>query len=124
MKVLFVTAKALPEIKGWYHERNLEAPRNTHFPTFGYWIPGVAAGFIVATDTAVCALDGYITNPSATSEQRDKALSLITDELMELAKTQQFQHVMVISKEQSIINRARELKFTDNGPYIMLSKEI
>lgn len=111
-------------LKEWYHKHNLDAPPEQYYPSWGLIVEGVAAGFLFATDTALCMLDGYITNPEATSVDRNKAIALITGELLEISKEQGFQRVMVFSKEDSIIKRAKNLKFTDKGSYVMLDKEV
>lgn len=124
METRLVDNGALDEIALWYHLRNLDAPPHQCYPSWGVIVPGIAAGFIVATDTLACELDGYVSNPLASPEQRHKAITLITNELIEIATSQGFQRIVVFSKEDSIINRARELKFKDKGSYVMLVKEV
>jgi hypothetical protein len=124
METRLVDSSILDEIAMWYHLRNLDAPPKQCYPSWGVAVSGVAAGFIVATDTAVCSLDGYVSNPLASPQQRDKAIALITGELLEIASLQGFQRIMVFSKEDSIIKRAESLKFSNKGPFTMLVKEI
>jgi hypothetical protein len=119
-----VVSSDIDTIRSWYNARNLEAPPRSYFPTLGFVVPGVAAGFLYATDTKVCFMEGFITNKDASSESRDWAIKAIAESLTDMAKCQGFHKILVLSTDQGIVARAKEMKFEEKGATQLLSKDI
>lgn len=120
----FFTKDHYAELCSWFHARNMPAPALEYLPTNGVIVPGVAAGFVYLTDTPVCILDCFITNPEAPSEERSAALDLITIRLEAFARAHGAKLLICTTKHESLKDRAIELGFNDLGPSFSLGKEI
>lgn len=115
-------ATDLPEVAGWYAARALRAPTADMLPDCGVIVQGVAAGWLYGTDSAVCLLDGYITNPAASPEDRNAALDAITGELLAAARGRGFRHVIAYTGTPSIEARAISHGFLAAGSRRMLER--
>ncbi len=104
--------------------RGIPVPDRHDFPPAGSIVPGVAAGFLVCTDTAICFIEGYITNPDVDSETRDKALDMITEHLIYLAGTFGYTHAVVMTVDARIEERANKWGFTKKPAQQLLVKEL
>lgn len=111
-------------VKKWYEDREMKCPPMSSFPELGFIIPEVAAGFIAQTDSTVCLLEGYITNPTSSKQERDLALDEITDSLLEAAKELGYQHVLAFTSNTAIEERARAWGFGYGGQYSLMHKEL
>lgn len=97
------------EIEKWFFERDMRMPDVSLFPRVGFIVRGVAAGFIFYTDSLVAIIDGYISNPKSDARQRDEALDLITEALINNAK---FHGIKVIKCDTPLdVVKKRALKF-------------
>lgn len=74
------------QISGWYTDRSLPTPKRTQIPKTGFIVDDVAAGFVYMTDSSVCILDSFISNPESEDTERDTALNDITMHLIGYAK--------------------------------------
>jgi hypothetical protein len=111
-------------ISEWYKERNLPPPSESSLPATGFIVPEVAAGFLTTTDSDICFLDGYISNPKSDKTERDYALDDITDALLAIANGMGFKHVLVMTRNQSIEERARYWGFSLIGMHKLMHREI
>lgn len=114
----------LKEINEWCIAQREKPFAKKAIPNIGRIEPGVACGFIFQTDSSLCLIEGYVTNPKASSEARNKALFAITVQLMTEAKDMGFTTVLAITKDLSIMERALMHGFKDLGFYHLFSKEI
>lgn len=90
------------EINSWYYEWNMPPLKDSEFPKLGF-TNGIAAGFLVQTDSMVCFLDGYISNREALKEDREKAICEITEALLQSAKDLGFKRIIAISTQKAIL---------------------
>lgn len=111
-------------ISEWYRDRGLPAPAESSLPTVGYIVPGTAAGFLTTTDSDICFLDGYISNPKSDHVERDYALDEITDQLLAVASEMGFKNVLVLTRNPSIEERARYWGFSLIGVHKLMHREI
>ena len=111
-------------IQSWYRERSLPVPEAPMLPVIGFVEEGVAAGFLVRTDTTLALLDGFVTNPAAQSNHKDIALDDIVDAIIEEARFLGFTALMAITKSEAIKARATMWRFDEDGTYTGFYKDI
>ncbi|SRR6266498_2750518 len=114
----------LPEINSWYSARGLPEITSQEIPITGYIHHGIAAGFLIRTDTCVCYLEGFITNPEASRTDRSKALDDIVAMLLTRDETTGYRVVTVITKHDTIRRRAKKLGFFTVGDYTLLTRKL
>lgn len=120
---MFVYARHLSMIDEWYHERNMDAPPHSSYPEVGFIVPGVAVGFLYQTDSDICMLDGYVSNPKSTEEERDEALDAITTALLDMGRYNGFKECLIISQSKAILARAKKYRFYEQGTFTLMSRE-
>lgn len=114
----------IDQISEW-HRLQEAAPLCSVIPPVGFIEEGVAAGFLIQTDSGFAMLDGYVSNPEAPSEVRHEAFLAITERLLEAAREKECKMVLAISRDPSIICRATTLHdFKDLGLYCLLNREV
>lgn len=109
----------------WYMKHGLDIPSMKSLPDVGFVASEdrpVAIGFLYRTDSNVVLFDGFVTDPLASREHRDKALNLIADYLLE--ETGPNCEIVVLTKTQSIVDRALKFGFNDNGQYRLLTRGV
>lgn len=72
----------------------------------------VAAGFLRRVEPNYAQLDTFLSNPYMGSQIRHRGLTLITDALLEDAADLDLKGVLVITKDESILKRAKIEGFT------------
>lgn len=101
------------EISKWAEARSLDMPDKKYFPKTGFIVNGIAAGFIYYTDSPIAIIDCYLSNPGSLKEDRDKALDLITEELI---KNAVFHKCLMIKCDTGLESiKKRALKFGFNS---------
>jgi hypothetical protein len=103
------------EISKWFELRKMESPEKHFFPKIGFIVHGYAAGFLYLTDSLVGIIDCYISNPKSVRLLRDKALDLVTEELIKSAKFHGCKVILCDSHIESIKDRASKHGFESNG---------
>jgi hypothetical protein len=104
------TSRDFRRIKTWYIARNM-APVEDLIPKTGFIVPGVAAGFLIATDTKCCILEPFIANPEATESARAEALNLIMGDLLNEAINQGFTKVFGFSTSPTLVKHSLDWGF-------------
>lgn len=122
MKVRRYKAKDYEDICGWFRDRNLNPPTPKQLPKNGAIVDGVACGFLFITDADFAYIDFYIANPKIEKEQRQKALQLVTEQLIEWAKFMEFSLIMANTQFNSIEQLALTNGFENIGQYSVLMK--
>lgn len=98
------------EIKEWYRSRGSEVKENL-LPQIGFISPGIAAGFLMQTDTKCCILEPFIANPNTDIEDRDTALVVILDQLCNCAEELGYNVIYGFSTSPTMIQRALDQGF-------------
>ena len=111
-------------IKEWYRWRGEHFNGFRLLPPIGLIVPNVAAGWLVQTDAGLAMLEGYITNPEASSEKRNAALDAITQGLISRAHKLGYTSVVALFTDDGIGSRAGRHGFRDIGSYRMMSREV
>lgn len=89
----------------WYDSRHIR-PAQDMIPPTGFIVPGIAAGFLMRTDTSACILEPFIANPRANKHDRDRALNSIMNDLIHEAKELGYDRVFGFSSHERMIERA------------------
>lgn len=110
-------------INEWEMGWELNTSSIDHYPETGFIVEGVCAGFLYKTDSSICFIDGYISNPKSDKKERKKALDLITRALLWSAK-ENFSTCVVYTQNPSIRNRFLDNDFKPKGNHLMLVKEL
>lgn len=118
------TQEDYTEMCSWYEARDMKPVRQSEIPQVGFIIPGIAACFLLQTDSAVAFFDGFITNPNTTKIQRSDALALIDDVLIETAKLLGYSQFFVFTQHPTIRTECTRQEYIDLGQYQMYCKEV
>jgi len=114
----------IPEINSWYCQRGMETLSKHLFPDVGFIVRGVGAGFIYQTDSSLCFLDGYISNPESTKEHRKDSFDKITHALILTAKDHGFRSILAYTQNPEISKRCERFGFGLRGTYNLFVKGV
>lgn len=124
MEVRVFTEEDIDEINDWFDDRNEAGISARVLSRTGLIAPGVACGFLFATDSRICFLDFYISNPLAPKEERAAAFDEITRRLIEVAKERDYSLIFGASSHKSIQERCVKFGFTHQGSQEVYTMEI
>lgn len=112
----------------WWRARGKPVIPPSHLSTLGLVaaLEGkpVAAGWLYLTDSAVCLLESYISDPASKKQERAQALDLLTGELIERAHRYGFRSVMALTQHPSISRRCIRSGFEKKGDYSMYVRKL
>lgn len=112
------------EICGWYFKREKIPIPFYLLPKNGFIVSGVAAGFLYKTDSKLGLIENFVTNPNACSDDRNKALNLIIDSIIELCFRYKIKSLIGTTKHENLLNRSLNKGFKNLGSYNVVCKEI
>lgn len=115
--------KDYAQLCSWYEARGLPKPRLRYLPGTGRIMDGIAAGFLVRTDTPIAWLEFFISNPACGRKRRHSALEKIAGALIEDARRLGYSGVTASTQNHSIKELARRLKFKAVGDFETFFKE-
>lgn len=95
----------------WYKARGLEAPPEDELPKIGVMATDVAVGFLRMVEGGFAQIDGLITNPRASAEDRHLGNNLITTELCAIAEKLGIKAIIANSTDLNTIARAERHGF-------------
>lgn len=105
MNIRAYTNEDFSELNDWYRARGAKI-QERYLPQYGFIVEGIAAGFLMQTDCPVCFLEPFISNPSATKHDRDRALNLILNQLVSLARLQEYELIYGVSTSKTMVDRS------------------
>lgn len=111
------------EINAWRAARKAAILPADFYGPFGMIVPGVAAGWLSLTDSKVALLENFVTNPKASKEDRNHAITEISACLERIAHQKGYRYLMAITKNPWIAKVARGLDFKSCGTSEILGKE-
>lgn len=79
----------------------------------------IAMGFVRQCEGNVGIMDSVITNPKASSADRNKALNLLYRTVIELAKEWNISHLIGFSRDVGIIERSKKFGFMEINQTIL-----
>lgn len=81
----------------------------------------IAAGFLRQIEgDLLCIFDGLISNPEATSEQRNLALNLVIIALQKKAKFFNFKRILAWTRDKNTLVRAEKLGFEKTEDQLLI----
>lgn len=107
-------------LNAWYQAHGYGPLRSGELPATGFLVEGVAAGFLYRTDSDTVILEGFITNPEATSEERYHALLQVHTALLTAAKQSGARRLVALTADDSLKKRAQDQGFTSLGLFELL----
>ena len=89
--IKFILNQHASHLLEWAASRNAHRPETVEIPENGLVILNsssqpICMGFIRKVEGGYGLIDGYISDPSQSSKDRDQAMSLLTEEIIKLAK--------------------------------------
>lgn len=111
-------------LNAWYQAHGYGPLRPGELPATGFLVEGIAAGFLYRTDSDTVILEGFVTNPEASSESRYHALLEVHTALMTAAKQSGARRVVALTADDSLKQRARDQGFTSLGLFELLERPL
>ncbi len=92
----------LPEINTWYKARDQYMLKPDWIPPQGLIVPGIAAGFLIRTNTNIGILEHFVTNPAASKKDRRLAIDMIASRLISAGKSMGMLGFLALSSHPAI----------------------
>lgn len=124
MQVHVVNREDMAEIAGWARARGHEWPPPEWLPPTGYWVPGLAAGWLLLTNCGRAFLEDFMINPRADRAESSKALFLIESYCAERALRQGARYLIGTTKIESIRGRVRVAGYEVSDPVFSLHQKV
>lgn len=96
-------------VKNWLSLRDLSVGWAEELPEIGFVVEGeapIAIGFLRRMEGPFAIVDGYITNPTMGKYDRNHALTLLTNTIIEKAKELKIKRLLGFSSDNSILLRS------------------
>lgn len=114
LRVEPVSLSALPEIAKWHTDRGLpEGWPRLWLSDLGWWVPGLAAGWLITTNSSRALIEDFATNPHAPKSETYAAMRAIERHIVACAKDLGFLYLVGTTKIESIRAKCR-----DNGYHV------
>jgi hypothetical protein len=114
MKVRKFYKEDLGQINGWLEARGWPVLTESVLPRTGFIVDETAVGFLYKTDSSLCWMEWLVTNPSAPSEHRDKALDGVIEHLTSEAKMWGARAVFTSVSDAGLIERYKKHGFHES----------
>jgi hypothetical protein len=111
----FEPAKDLEAMQEWFSDRGLNAKWLEELPPVGFvavheGFP-ICAGFLRRCEGGMGMIDSYVTDPKASPELRDKALEVVTNQIITFAKESGLRRLIAYSVDKNTLLRAERWGF-------------
>jgi hypothetical protein len=113
-----------PMIAEWYRSQMEPCPPIDLLPKNGFIVEDICAGFLYLTDSRLGIIDCYISNPEVSKDLRDKALNLVTLEIIDKAREYNCRVLMATSNVAAVKRRTELHGFKYVCENSVYSKEI
>ncbi len=123
MKVERVNSDALAEISKWREAWGFPEWPARWLSPLGYWVPGIAAGWLVTTNSGRALIEDFISSKSASDDERGRALFAIEREIANKARAMGFDFLIGTTQLQSVRERVRIAGYTVTAPKYSLHKK-
>lgn len=111
-------------IDRWRTDRGVAVLPPKFYPPDGVIEEGVAAGWLIKTDTNMALLEHWITNPDAEVEDRSKGIFNVAAELERRAKADGYEYIAVFSSLDGLDSACKRANYKELGTATMLGKEL
>lgn len=95
----------------WWSQYNWPSVKKELLPTTGYIIDDFCAGFLYETNSKFCLLEFVVSNKNSDRVNKDRALDLLLESLLKLAKEKQFSIVFSSLEHPKLIERYKSHGF-------------
>lgn len=112
------------EIDAWLAHRHAPVLDESFYPKCGMIVPGIAAGFLITTDTSIALLDHFVSNPKAKISERRAAIVDIAESLEAVAREAGFTRIIAFTRNEAIMKNAMKNGYSEIGHCEMLGKEL
>lgn len=109
----------MEQVNEWYAYRQKPVFPHSMVPGTGFIVDGVCAGFLYRSDSGMCWLDSFISNPLVPAAERAKALDAVTDALIQCAIDDGFSMIVAMTKSEAIRVRCKRYGFKGMGNFDM-----
>lgn len=106
-----ITTQDYPLISSWWKARNWPAVPQEVLSTMGLIIEPYCFGFIYSSDSKIAWLEFLCSNPATDSKERNEAMDILIEALVDLAKQQGFKFVFTSSVDTKLIDRLTKRGF-------------
>jgi hypothetical protein len=120
----FVTAEDKSTLDRWYHERNMPPMSNEFIPAVGFIVKDGAAGFLYMSECDMAYIEGFITPCNISFREREDALNLVTQALVNEAENLGIRKLMVVTEHQGVYNRMIKFNFSDMGEFRIMRLDL
>lgn len=90
------------EINQWRRERNATVLPIEFYPRNGLIVPGIAAGFLTVTDSAIAMMENFVSNPKAYKEDREAAIIEIIERLTKKAVELDYKYLWAVTNHPKV----------------------
>lgn len=111
MKLEHYSRRFEMQLRHWLQLRGFGPELVADLPQLGYIVDNVAAGFIANAEFKFGIMDSFVTNPAATSEDRNEALTAIIERLIQDAKALGLKRLLAFSTDEGILKRQQHYGF-------------
>lgn len=102
----------LEMITKWYKQWDMPIDDIIMLPPTGLIIPDVCAVFIYKTNSLICLIENLICNQECDLETRQQGLSIITNDILDMAKDCGFKKIISLVSNPKVIERITKLSYT------------
>lgn len=124
MQIRLVEKKDLKIIADWYKNHGQEAEQADFLSDIGFIVDNIAAAFLYTTNSSVCWIESYISNPESNKKDRKKALDLITEAIIQKAKDLGFMAIICFIDLKTTYQRCLDYGFVPGTEKIIFTKRI
>jgi hypothetical protein len=111
-------------VNDWFYQHKGDSIPEPLLAKTGFIVPGVAVGFLIQTDTDVCFLEPFISNPKASKELRQAGLAAIVDALEHEASRLGYRFVYGVATAPTMIEHGIGRGWVDMGDHKVIAKEL
>lgn len=112
-----------PQISEWGKQYGA-IYNESQFPKTGFIVDGIAAYFLYSTDSSVCFLENLIANRKSTPREKDKAIELIAQAILQEARDKKFTIAYATADIPQVIFRAIKHGATAKPHQVLLTKNL
>lgn len=118
----------MSEMADWLRTHNAYIPSDAEIPALGYVVyvnaRATAMGFIRRVEGGFGQLDGLVSNPTSSSEDRHLAIDLLVSQLLDSAKELGITQIMAFSKDAGTLMRSERHGFKKQLEYSVIAVDL
>lgn len=124
MNVEPVNEEALKEIASWLPAwgRSDEWPEGWLSDT-GFWVPGLAAGWLVTTNSKRALIEDFLSNREADRATVYAALIAVEQRIVDVAKSLGFRYLVGTTKLETVRHKVRAAGYQVTDPVFSMHKK-